>query len=396
MIQLKGKYNEATIFSDKPEYKCFDQIKEMLDCEPFKNFKIRIMPDYHAGAGCVIGFTASNPTNIVPNIIGVDIGCGVRAINIGRNLTFGLKELDDIIRTHVPSGFDVNDCIIKPVTINKLIDGLRCREHLKNVERLRHSLGTLGGGNHFIELNYSGWSGYWLVIHTGSRNLGKQVAEYYQDVARKDVGGVKDKLKRALPYLPPEEREGYIKQAKESMKVPKGLEFLGNDVRGDYLRDMRLCQEFASYNRELIGEEIMNRLNLSPLEVIESVHNYYDFGESIIRKGAIAAYKDTKCIIPMNMRDGSLICVGKGNPEWNYSAPHGAGRILSRSAAKSSFTLEEYQEQMKGVFSTSVDIHTIDECPMAYKPMEEIVSQIGDTVRIIDIIKPVYNFKASS
>lgn len=396
MIQLKGKYNEAIIFSDKPEYKCFDQIKEMLDCDAFKDFKIRIMPDYHAGAGCVIGFTASNPTNIVPNIIGVDIGCGVRAINLGKEVNIDLRELDSIIRDYIPSGFDVWNHPCHKKEVNDVIDRLICLEHLKNVERLRSSCGTLGGGNHFIELNYSDMSGYWLVIHTGSRNLGKQVAEHYQDIARKDVGGVKEKLKRALPYLFPEEREDFIKQAKESMKVPRGLEFLSNEGQIDYLRDMELCQIFALYNRAMIGNIITGMLKLRPHEIIESVHNYYDFGESIIRKGAIAAYKDTKCIIPMNMRDGSLICVGKDNPEWNYSAPHGAGRILSRSAAKSSFTLEEYQEQMKGVFSTSVDIHTIDECPMAYKPMEEIISHIGDTVEIIDIIKPVYNFKASS
>lgn len=396
MIQLKGKYNNAIIFSDKPEYKCFDQIKEMLDCNAFKDFKIRIMPDYHAGAGCVIGFTASNPYNIVPNIIGVDIGCGVRAINLGKEVNIDLRELDSIIRDYIPSGFDVWNRPCEKREVNYIIDNLICLEHLKNVERLRSSCGTLGGGNHFIELNYSDQSGYWLVIHTGSRNLGKQVAEYYQDVARKDVGGVKEKLKLALTYLRPEEREDYIKQAKESMKVPRGLEFLGNEGQIDYLRDMEACQEFAYYNREMIGSIIMGMLNVRPREIIESVHNYYDFDKRIIRKGAIAAYKNMKCIIPMNMRDGSLICVGKGNPEWNCSAPHGAGRILSRSAAKSSFTLEEYQEQMKDVFSTSVSIHTIDECPMAYKPMEEIMSQIGDTVEIIDIIKPVYNFKASS
>ena len=396
MIQLKGKYNEATIFSDKPEYKCFDQIKEMLDCEPFKDFKIRIMPDYHAGAGCVIGFTASNPTNIVPNIIGVDIGCGVRAINLGKEVNIDLRELDSIIRDYIPSGFDVWNRPCGKKEVNDVIDNLICLEHLKNIERLRSSVGTLGGGNHFIELNYSDQSGYWLTIHTGSRNLGKQVAEYYQDIARKDIGGIKKRLRDSIHMLPPKEREFYIKENMDKAKVPRGLEYLGIAEQANYLQDMEACQEFAYYNREMIGGLITGMLKVKPHEVIESVHNYFDFGERIIRKGAIAAYKDMKCIIPMNMRDGSLICVGKDNPEWNYSAPHGAGRILSRSAAKSSFTLEEYQEQMKGVFSTSVDIHTIDECPMAYKPMEEIISHIGDTVEIIDIIKPVYNFKASS
>lgn len=395
MIELKGKYNNAVIFSDRPDYEAISQIKQMLDVEAFAGSSIKIMPDYHAGAGCVIGFTATGMKNIVPNLIGVDIGCGMLGLNLGNGVDISLEKLDDVIRRNVPSGFDVHDKEVKGSCFDELYDHLYCAEMLKNVDRLRRSQGTLGGGNHFIELNWSDESGYWLVIHTGSRNIGKQVAEYWQSVAVKNVGGYRTEMQENLKEIAPAEREAYVKFMKKKLIVPKGLEYLGLEDSVKYINDMKYCQHFATKNRATIANLILKEFRFNPVFIVETVHNYIDVNMNYIRKGAISATEGEICIIPMNMRDGSLICVGKGNPYWNCSAPHGAGRLMSRSAAKQAISLEEYKDSMQGIFSTSVNESTIDESPMAYKPMEEIISNIANTVEVREVIKPVYNFKAS-
>lgn len=395
MLEIKGKSNTAVVYSDKKDEKSFKQIRQMLDMEQFADAEIRIMPDYHAGAGCVIGFTADHMKNIVPNIIGVDIGCGILAMNLGKEITVDLAMLDRIIREEIPCGFDVHDRPSCTEEVEALITDMYCYERLSNKKRLLASCGTLGGGNHFIELNYSDKSGYWLVIHSGSRNLGKQVASHWQNVAKRNVGGLKDIMNETVKQLPSDERQAFIKAFKKKMAVPAGLEYLGEEDKKKYLHDMQNCQKFAVHNRRMMAEAILRRLDMKPVGTIESIHNYYDFESGIVRKGAISAKKDELCIIPMNMRDGSLICRGKGNLAWNCSAPHGAGRLMSRSMARRMVEMEAYKKSMEGIYSTSVSESTIDECPMAYKPMDEILAHIQDTVEVLETIRPVYNFKAS-
>ena len=392
MIRLTGKYNNAIIYSDRPDYEACNQVQQLLDLEAFKDCVVRVMPDYHAGAGCVVGLTIKGCKNIVPNLIGGDIGCGMLALNLGKNKEISLTELDEVIRRKVPSGFSVHQNPNKGAVVDMVIKNLYCRDELKNLDRIRASIGTLGSGNHFIELNWSEESGYWLIIHSGSRNLGTQVAAYWQKVATRDIGGHKAKLKDKLMEIPPQEREDFIKQYKK-MEVPKGLEYLGELDAVRYMHDMKVCQNFASLNRSAIANAILEEFRINPLCIVETVHNYVEDG--IIRKGAISAGKDELCVIPMNMRDGSLLCYGKGNEEWNCSAPHGAGRLMSRTKAKKLISLEDYKASMSDVFSTSVDETTIDEAPMAYKPMEEIVENIKDTVDVLEVLKPIYNFKAS-
>lgn len=393
MFKLNGKYNEAIIYSDREDQEAFKQVEQMLNFEAFKDGKIRIMPDYHAGAGCVVGFTAKGMKNIVPNLIGVDIGCGMLALNLGKDVMIGSERLDEVIREKVPSGFAVHENCNKGSVVDMVIKNLYCRDSLKNVDRIRASIGTLGGGNHFIELNWSDQSGYWLVIHSGSRNLGHQVASYWQREAARNIGGIKEEIEAALPTIEPRKREEHIKRMKEMVKVPSGLEYLGAYDCSRYLHDLKCCQHFASLNRSAIANAILGEFKINPIRIVETVHNYID--GDVIRKGAISAQKDEMCIIPMNMRDGSLLCYGKGNEEWNCSAPHGAGRLMSRVKAREAISLDDYKQSMNGIYSTSVNRSTIDEAPMAYKPMEEIIRHIADTVEVVDILKPIYNFKAS-
>lgn len=398
---------DLKIFTDDVEQEAINQINELLGQEAFKDSKIRIMPDVHAGKGCVIGFTGNLGDKVIPNIVGVDIGCGMLCVELG-NIDLDLERLDKIIREYVPSGFEVHD--ERKYKFLELQD-LKCYRELKDTKRLERSIGTLGGGNHFIEIDIDEDNNKYLVIHTGSRNLGKQVAEYYQELANQlcnyNIGEYKEKQQELIKTYKEHDRKQEIQSAliklKEEYKIdhkkiPKDLAYLEGQYREDYLHDMKICQEFASFNRKNIAIEIMKHLNCAlsfPGNNFETIHNYISFEDNIVRKGAISAKKGEMILIPMNMRDGCIIGVGKGNDDWNQSAPHGAGRIMSRMKAKETFNLDEYKESMKDIYTTSVNENTIDEAPFVYKPMQEIIDNISDTVDIIKIIKPIYNFKAS-
>lgn len=395
------------IFTDNIEQEAVEQITLLLEQEAFKDSKVRIMPDVHAGKGCVIGFTGDLGDKVIPNIVGVDIGCGMLCVELG-DIDLDLEKLDKIIREYVPSGFNVHD--ERKTRFDKLQE-LKCYRELKDTKRLERSIGTLGGGNHFIEIDVDEDNNKYLVIHTGSRNLGKQVAEYYQELANQlcnyNIGEYKDKQQELINTYKEQGRKQEIQSALEELrkeyqvnknKIPKDLAYLEGQYRDDYLHDMRICQEFAVLNRKHIAIEIMKQLNCAlsfPGNNFETIHNYISFEDNIVRKGAISAKKGEKVLIPMNMRDGCIIGIGKGNDEWNQSAPHGAGRIMSRMKAKETFKLDEFKESMKGIYTTSVSEETIDEAPMVYKPMQEIINCIGDTIEIIKLIKPIYNFKAS-
>jgi len=369
MIELKGKYNTAKVFTDNIDPETVSQIITLLNQDFAKDSKIRIMPDTHAGKGCVIGFTANLGNKVIPNLVGVDIGCGMLTIELGK-VALALERLDKIIHRYIPGGPAVHESeIVKFPKLQKL----HCYRELKEIKRLERSIGSLGGGNHFIEANTDNEGNVYLVIHTGSRNLGKQVAEYYQNMAIK------------------------LRSKAAPADYPRDLCFLEGDWRERYLYDMQLCQEYALLNRETIAQLILNKLlnkDLNDFPSFHTVHNYINFKDNIIRKGSISAYQGEKVLIPINMRDGSLLCVGKGNPDWNFSAPHGAGRIMSRNKAKEKLSLKDYQEAMKGIYTTSVSKATLDEAPMAYKPMEEIMANIQDTVEVIKELQPIYNFKA--
>lgn len=404
------------IFTKNIEQEAIDQIDELLNQEAFKDSKIRIMPDVHAGKGCVIGFTGDLGDKVIPNIVGVDIGCGMLCVELG-NIDLDLEKLDKIIREYVPSGFEVHD--ERKYKFLKLQD-LKCYRELKDTKRLERSIGTLGGGNHFIEVDIDEENNKYLVIHTGSRNLGKQVAEYYQELANQlcnyNIGEYKEKQKQLIKEYKEQGRKQEIQSVLELLKkeyqvnknkISKDLAYLEGQYREDYLHDMKICQEFACWNRKTIANIILKNImyykdGVEPLDCwdlkddyFETIHNYISFDDNIVRKGAIYAKKGEKVLIPMNMRDGCIIGIGKGNDDWNQSAPHGAGRIMSRMKAKETFNLDEYRESMNGIYTTSVNEETIDEAPFVYKPMKEIIDCIGDTVDIIKIIKPIYNFKAS-
>lgn len=389
------------IFTKNIEEQAINQINELLKQETFKNSKVRIMPDVHAGKGCVIGFTGNLGEKVIPNIVGVDIGCGMLCVELG-NIDLDLERLDKIIREYVPSGRNIHEFVKMPF----FIGNLKCYKELKEIDWLNNSLGTLGGGNHFIEIDVDENDNKYLVIHTGSRNLGKQVAEIYQEKAikycsyEKEMKEEKQKIIKEYKVLGKEKdiQNKLIEISKKyagKTKLPKGLCYLEGELREDYLHDMKICQEFAVKNRKEIAFIIMSKMNLDYIDCFETIHNYISFEDNIVRKGAISAKKGEKVLIPMNMRDGCIIGIGKGNDDWNCSAPHGAGRIMSRMQAKETFNLDEYKESMKNIYTTSVNENTIDEAPFVYKPMQEIIDNIGDTVDIIKIIKPVYNFKAN-
>jgi RNA-splicing ligase RtcB len=411
MIEVKGKYAKAIVYTDNIEPEAISQIIELCNQEFTTGAKIRIMPDCHVGSGCVIGFTGLLGEKVIPNIVGVDIGCGMLTVGLGKiNIT--LEELDNKIHDYIPAGFNVHEGRVMPF---KALQNLHCYRDLKDTSRIERSIGTLGGGNHFIELSKDSNDNIYLIIHTGSRNLGKQVAEYYQKLAielcsgkdefydEKELliykfkkAGRKDEIQKELKLL----KEKYFHL---SPKYPKDLCFLTDNYREMYLHDMRICQEFASLNRYKIAEKLiiwstgdnLPLCNNSKYDYFETIHNYISFADNIVRKGSISAYRDEKLLIPINMRDGSILGIGKGNSAWNYSAPHGAGRLMSRSKAKENLTLEDYENTMEGIFSTTIKQSTLDEAPMAYKSIEEIINNIGDTVKIIDILKPIYNFKSS-
>ena len=389
------------IFTKNIEEQAINQINELLKQEAFKNSKVRIMPDVHAGKGCVIGFTGNLGEKVIPNIVGVDIGCGMFCVELG-NIDLNLERLDKIIRQYVPSGRNIHEFVKMPF----FIGNLKCYKELKEIDWLNNSLGTLGGGNHFIEVDEDEDNNKYLIIHTGSRNLGKQVAEIYQEKAikycsyEKEMKEEKQKIIKEYKVLGKEKdiQNKLIEISKKyarKTKLPKDLCYLEGKLREDYLHDMKICQEFANKNRREIAFVIMNKMNLDCINYFETIHNYISFEDNIVRKGAISAKKGEKVLIPMNMRDGCIIGIGKGNDDWNCSAPHGAGRIMSRMQAKETFNLDEYKESMKNIYTTSVNENTIDEAPFVYKPMQEIIDNIGDTVDIIKIIKPIYNFKAN-
>ncbi len=405
MLELKGKYTTAKVFTDNIDQETISQIINLCNQDFAVESTIRIMPDTHAGKGCVIGFTADLGDKIIPNLIGVDIGCGMLCVELGK-IDIDLQELDDVIHKHIPSGRNIHEGRI--VKFPKLQD-LYCYRELKETKRIERSIGTLGGGNHFIELNQDDEDNIYLVIHSGSRNLGKQVANYYQNIAIELRSGREEYYLERDRIIKEYKEQGRRKEIQSALKeldnkyqhaqpdYPKELCFLEGVWREKYLHDMNICQEYANLNRQTIANLILGAYfgaKIVDFYHFQTIHNYINFKDNIIRKGSISAYKDEKVLIPINMRDGSLLCVGKGNPDWNYSAPHGAGRLMSRGKAKQSISMEEYQKSMEGIFTTSISLSTLDEAPMAYKSMDEIISNIGDTVDILKIIKPIYNFKA--
>lgn len=400
-VNVCGKYAVAKIFTEAYDIQSYRQIKELCD-QPFaEGAKIRIMPDVHAGAGCVIGFTADLGEKVIPDIVGVDIGCGMLVAELGK-VDLDLATLDKVIRDRVPAGMNVHDA--PAASYEYEIDGLICKPHLHNMNWLLRSMGTLGGGNHFIELDADDDGDKYLVIHTGSRNLGKQVADFYQNLAISNFYGKnkeKDLKTSIIQRLKSEGREREIQHELSKIQpttqnIPKDLCYLEGRDRASYLHDMMCCQIWADRNRYDILCTILHGLGMtfgSCLDVFTTLHNYIG-DDLIIRKGAVSAKKGERLIIPLNMKDGSLICIGKGNTDWNCSAPHGAGRLYSRSEAKMMFDVDEYKRQMQGIYTTSADESTLDECPMAYKPAHCIIDAIGPTVDIVKRIRPIYNFKA--
>lgn len=390
------------IFTKNIEDKALEQVNTLIAQDAFKDAKIRIMPDVHAGAGCVIGFTGDLGDKVIPNIVGVDIGCGMLTIKLNKRV-LDLKALDKFITKNIPNGFDVSS--VERYSQEE-IERFRCYKDFEKVGRLKKSLGSLGGGNHFIEIDTDGETDY-LVIHTGSRNLGLQVAKIYQSKAEEHIREINKELKAEISSrikeLVSEDREDEIeetiKELKEKMiSIPKELSFIEDSVREDYLHDMALAQDFAMRNRREIAKSILTYLmdteGIIVVSNFQTIHNYIDLESNIVRKGAISAKEGERVIIPINMRDGCIIAIGKGNDDWNQSAPHGAGRILSRTAAKKQVSMEDFEKSMEGIYTTSVDKSTIDESPFAYKSIDEILENIQDTVEVEKIIKPIYNFKA--
>lgn len=409
------KEKNLKIFTKNIEEKAIKQIYELLEQKSFENCKVRIMPDVHAGKGCVIGFTADLGDKVIPNIVGVDIGCGMLAVELG-NIELDLEKLDNVINEYVPAGRNIRE---QKLMEFKKINELYCLRELKDTKKFNRGIGTLGGGNHFIEIDVDDKNNKYLVIHTGSRNMGKQVADYYQNLAIQLCSGKEEMYKKKEKIIKNYKEQGKkleIQQALNKLEkeyknnktnLPNDLCYLQGKHREMYLHDMKICQEYASLNRLQIAKEIlMNYFQLTYVPEIdyppimnnrfETIHNYISFEDNIVRKGAISAKKGEKVLIPINMRDGSIIAAGKGNKDWNQSAPHGAGRIMSRMKAKKTFELEKFKKAMEGIYTTSVVEETIDEAPFVYKSMQEIIENIQDTVEIKKIIKPIYNFKAKN
>jgi RNA-splicing ligase RtcB len=398
MLEIKGKVNTAICYAKVIEDEAIQQIRRMCDYSFTEGSRIRIMPDVHAGAGCTIGTTMTVHDKAVPNVVGVDIGCGMYTVRLAER-EIDLERLDAAAH-YIPSGMSVWEGRQERFDLT----GLRSYRVLKDTRRLESSLGTLGGGNHFIEVDTASDGTKYLVIHSGSRNLGKQVAEHYQRLAIDLSKGKEEyfaKRDALIAEYKAAGRKSEIQQALKELKwnvkeseIPDDLCFVYGQYLADYLFDVEICQQFARRSRELMAEILMQRSGLTALDAFHTIHNYIDTSEMILRKGAIAAHEGEKVLIPINMRDGSVLAIGKGNPEWNYSAPHGAGRIMSRTAAKANLDMEEYRREMAGVYTTSVSEGTIDEAPMAYKSLEDIIGVISDSVNVIEVLKPIYNFKA--
>ena len=400
-MEIKGKVNTAICYARVIEDEAIEQIRRMCDYPMTEGAKIRIMPDVHAGKGCTIGTTMTITDKAVPNVVGVDIGCGMYTVNLGKtNLDF--EKVDEAVH-FIPSGTNVWEGRQERFDLT----GLRCYRELKDTKRLERSLGTLGGGNHFIEIDEAKDQTKYLVIHSGSRNLGKQVAELYQELAIKLNRGYESYFEKRDEIIRTYKEQGRRSEIQEALKqlhqefrekelsMPEDLCYLYGKYLEDYLHDVEICQAFARRSRERMAEIILERTGRTGSDAFHTVHNYIDTDEMILRKGAIAAHQGEKVLIPINMRDGSVLAIGKGNPEWNYSAPHGAGRLMSRKKAKESLSMDEYKETMRGIYTTSISEDTLDEAPMAYKSLEDIIDVIRESVDVIDVMKPVYNFKAS-
>ena len=401
MLEIKGKVNTAICYAKVIEDEAINQIRRMCDYDMTAGSKIRIMPDVHAGKGCTIGTTMTIVDKAVPNVVGVDIGCGMYTVNLGKG-EIDFEKLDEACH-FIPSGMNVWEGRQERFDLTKL----QCYRNLKDTRRLERSLGTLGGGNHFIEVDEAEDGTRYLIIHSGSRNLGKQVAELYQKLAVDLNRGYGEYFEKRDEIIRTYKEQGRRKEIQGALKelhfqvyesqpsMPDDLCYLSGKYLEDYLHDVVVCQSFARRSREKMTEIILERTGMTGADGFHTIHNYIDTDEMILRKGAIAAHKGEKVLIPINMRDGSVLAVGKGNPEWNYSAPHGAGRIMSRTKAKNELSLDQYKEEMAGVYTTSVNENTLDEAPMAYKSLEDIIDVIRESVDVIDVMKPIYNFKAS-
>ncbi len=398
MIEIKGTYNDAKIFTDTADESSLAQVRLLLNQEFVSGSRIRMMPDIHAGAGCTIGTSMTITDKIVPNLVGVDIGCGMETALI-KEKHIELQKLDKLIYEKIPSGFEIREKT-HPYFYEIDLEELYCYPHI-NPHRAEKSIGTLGGGNHFIEADQDDDGNIYIVVHSGSRHLGVEAAQYYQEEGYKALNGssrqdVRQLIKTYKEQGRDQEIEAAIADLKNTVKtkIPKTLAYVSGELFDQYLHDMKIIQKYAQLNRQAMMREIIKGMKLHVKEQFTTIHNYIDTESMILRKGAVSAKKGEKLLIPINMRDGSLLCTGKGNDDWNQSAPHGAGRLMSRSVAKQSFTVSEFKKQMKNVYTTSINKGTLDECPMAYKGMDEIVKHIGETVVIEKVIKPVYNFKA--
>ncbi len=384
---LKNKIGNVTkIYADTFEGLALEQIEKLINYEVYQNSKVRIMPDAHAGKGCTVGTTMTIVDKLTPNLVGVDIGCGMLSVKLEKQ-KIDFEKLDEAIRNNIPSGFDIHENIQRSFDFS----ALKCSQKV-DLKRASLSIGSLGGGNHFIELGELENTGeMFLIIHSGSRKLGSEVCEYYQKIA------IQHQERNLINKLMNQGRKTDIESALKNFKIrgtDKDLAYLSGDDFQNYLNDMAIVQKYASVNRETMADIIIKTMNLKEISRFQTIHNYIDFHRMILRKGAVSAEKGEMLLIPINMRDGSLLCMGKGNKDWNYSAPHGAGRLMSRSQAKAKLNMTDFKESMKGIFSTSVQIQTLDEAPQAYKSLDEISSLITETVDIVGIIKPAYNFKA--
>ena len=401
MFEIKGKVNTAICYASIVEDEAIEQIQRMCGCEFVRDSKIRIMPDVHSGKGCTIGTTMTIKDKAVPNIVGVDIGCGMYTVELGK-IDIDFAKVDEAAH-FIPSGKEVWENRTEHFDLTEL----HCYRNLKRSKRLERSLGTLGGGNHFIEIDESSDGTKYLVIHSGSRNLGKQAAEHYQALAVDLNAGKADYFAKRNDLIRTYKEQGRRKEIQTALKamerewqakeptMPPDLCYLYGEYLEDYLHDIEICQRFARRSREKMAEIILERTGMTAISAFHTIHNYIDTKEMILRKGAIAAPKGELVLIPLNMRDGSVLARGKGNPDWNYSAPHGAGRIMSRTAARERLDMKEYRREMEGVYTTSVNEATLDEAPMAYKSLKDIIGVIEDTVEVIEVLRPVYNFKAN-
>ncbi len=396
---IQGKVASAIAYASVIEQEAVDQIRRMCDYDCTAGSTIRIMPDVHSGKGCTIGTTMTIRDKAVPNVVGVDIGCGMYTLHLNE-AAVDFPRFDEAAH-FIPSGMHVWEGRRESFDL----EALRCFRALKDTRRLQRSLGTLGGGNHFIEIDRATDGGLYLIIHTGSRNLGKQVAEYYQQLAVELNQGREDYFKKRDALIAEYKAAGRRREIQAALKelrwnekpltIPEDLCYVYGTYLEDYLHDVEICQQFARRNREMIAEILLSRSGLSGGEAFHTVHNYIDTQEMILRKGAIAAHKGEKVLIPINMRDGSVLAIGRGNPDWNYSAPHGAGRLMSRNTARQTLDMAAYENAMQGIYTTSVNPATLDEAPMAYKSLEDIIGVIQDSVDVVDVMKPVYNFKAA-